>query len=222
MHPAGDRLLAMTFDPATMSYHARLACPQPGPAAAAARRLTCGQAMSTLDVALMPRPRETPRPAAERAPEVPAEVAAMERGLPADVHVRPVDGGGVVVYLGESPETLVPSLEPRPDGGRTVIVDSSVTSRAVVRQVLENLPEGWLAGPVDVRLAGRADGTATDPGRDRADRSTGCSTGSTGSSRWCCPRMRRRTRSRRRQPPGSVSCPRWRGPRGRGSSRWSR
>ena len=82
----------------------------------------------------------------------------MERGLPGDVHVRPVDGGGVVVYLGASPETLVPSLQPRPDDGRTIIVDSSVTSRAVVRQVLTNLPPAWLAGPVDVRLVGRADG----------------------------------------------------------------
>jgi hypothetical protein len=92
-----------------------------------------------------------------------AEAAAIERALPADIRVRPVDGGGVVVYRGTSPRTLVPSLEPRADGGRTVIIDSSVTGRTMARQVLENLPEGWRDRPVDVRLPAPPAGRTVSP-----------------------------------------------------------
>ena len=146
VYPDGDRLLAIAFDPAALSiapgWHAHSQGQPALPLGADLR-----PAMSTLDAAL-----STP------AASTPAEVAAMERDLPGDVHVRPVDGGGVVVYRGASPETLVPSPEPRSDGGRTIIVDPSIATRAVIRQVLRNLPADWLDGPVDVRLAGRADG----------------------------------------------------------------
>jgi hypothetical protein len=184
-HAAGDRLVAMTFDPAAMSirpgWHAHSQGQPALPLGVDLRSEMSGLgvALSTVPASTVPAstsPAGTPAastPSADapagraaktgNAPEESTEAVAMERGLPGDVRVRPVDGGGVVIYRAASPETLVPSLEPRPDGGRTIIVDSSVTSRAVIRQVLANLPAEWRGGPVDVRLAGRADGRPLGP-----------------------------------------------------------
>src|SRR5260370_686686 len=77
--------------------------------------------------------------------------ARMERGLPPGVHVTPVDGG-IVVHAGAAPGDFVPFVPPRPGRGLTVIVDSSVTSRAVVRRVLANAPAGWPQRPAAARL----------------------------------------------------------------------
>jgi hypothetical protein len=92
-------------------------------------------------------------------------VARLERDLPGrDAHVMAVPGG-VVVYRGAGPADPGPVLAPRSDGGLTVIVDSSAASRAVVAQVLRNMPASWRARPVEVRLAGRASGVPlTAPG----------------------------------------------------------
>src|SRR5260370_816432 len=88
--------------------------------------------------------------------------ARMERGLPPGVHVTPVDGG-IVVHAGAAPGDFVPFVPPRPGRGLTVIVDSSVTSRAVVRRVLANAPAGWRQRPVAVRLPGPPSGQPLTP-----------------------------------------------------------
>ena len=95
--------------------------------------------------------------------ETPAEFAArVQPDLPAGVHLMAVDGG-VVLYLGETPATVVPSLTTRSAEGLVISVDSSVTSPAIIRQVLASVPAGPREQPVDVWLPGPADGRALSP-----------------------------------------------------------
>ena len=92
--------------------------------------------------------------------ETPAVFAArVQPDLPAGVHLMPVDGG-VVLYQGETPATVEPSLTTRSAEGLVISVDSSVTNPAIIRQVLANVPVGPREQPVNVWLPGPADGRA--------------------------------------------------------------